>query len=92
MKAKREEKKDYYTEYNKSWKENNKEHISEYNKQYRDKNKEKLAEKTVCDNCGSTVKKYDLKTHQQTKNVNHFQVVTVHAGCFFCLVHPVYYR
>ena len=69
MKAKREE---TYTEYNKSWKENNKEHISEYNKQYRDKNKENMAEQPVCDNCGLTVKKYDLKTHQQTKKCQSF--------------------
>ena len=48
---------------NTSWKENNKEHISEYNKQYRDKNN---------DNCGSTVKKYDLKTHQQTNKCQSF--------------------
>ena len=38
LKAKRGEKKGYYTEYNKSRKENNEEHISEYNKQHRDNN------------------------------------------------------
>ena len=67
LKEKREEKKDYYNEYNKNWKANNKAHISQYNKEWNENNKEKRAEKTDCSICGSTIRKYDLKKHQQTK-------------------------
>ena len=67
LKIKKEEKQDYYTNYNKIWKEENKEHISEYNKKYREENKDHLAKKEVCDNCGSLIRKYDMKKHKQTK-------------------------
>ena len=75
IKHKREERREHYQEYNRNWKSNNKEHVSEYNKRWNEENKEKRAEKSICQLCGSVVRKYDMNRHMKTEKCKQQQAL-----------------
>ena len=76
LKQKKEEKREYYTEHKRMWNMQNKEYVADYNKEYRMNNKEKLAEKATCEICGSVVRKYDIKKHQETPKCKSYTKTT----------------
>ena len=75
-----DKRKDIIDQYNREWKQNNKEHVKEYNRTYREEHKDKLTEKAICNVCGASIRKYDIKNHQLTKRCQSFnQQVEPHA-------------
>ena len=66
LKQKKEERKEYYTEHKKKCNIKNKEYVAEYNRKYQEQNKDKIQQKATCEICGSVVRKYDMKMHQET--------------------------
>ena len=69
----RQDRKEQLDAYNKEWKANNKEHIRNYNEKWRHENKDKIAMKAMCNICGSMIRKYDMKWHQETRRCQSFR-------------------